>query len=183
MFPPHMLAPLALHQFFRRIPFRAVSLAVALASLAPVQLASAADADALIAEGKKLLAAKKYDDACPKFADAYAANKNPATLVDLALCHEKQGKVTTAWSELLDAEAEARKAGRSDVETRARANSKALEPKLPRILVALVAGAPGFEVTIDGQKIDPNAQGKGRPVDPGDHKVVATAPLARFGSA
>lgn len=175
MSPAHMLAPFTTPRFFRLKPHRIVSLAIALVSLAVLPSALAAEPDALIAEGKKLVAAKKYDEACPKFADAYAANKNPATLVDLALCHEKQGKLTTAWSELLDAEAEARKAGRSDVETRARANSKALEPKLPRIVINVAAATPGLEVTIDGQKVDPNAQAKGRPVDPGDHKVVASA--------
>jgi len=149
---------------------------MAFASLMSVHVADAADADALIKDGKKLMADKKYDEACPKFAEAYATNKNPATLVDVALCHEKQGKLTTAWSELLDAEADARKAGRSDVETRARSNSKALEPKLPRIVVNIASPTPGLEVTIDGQKIEPNVQAKGRPVDPGDHKVVATAP-------
>lgn len=171
-----MLLHNSLQHHVRRFRLRAVASAFVLACALPVSSAYAADAaDTLIADGKKLMAAKKYDEACPKFADAYAANKNPATLVDLALCHEKQGKLTTAWSELLDAEADARKAGRSDVETRARANSKALEPKLPRIVINVAAATPGLEVAIDGQKIDPNAQAKGRPVDPGEHKVVATA--------
>jgi hypothetical protein len=42
--------------------------------------------------------------------------------------------------------------------------------------VTVASAAPGLEVTIDGQKVDTAAQAKGRPVDPGDHKIVATAP-------
>lgn len=162
--------------FFRRSPARLLLAAIVLAGVASATPAQAADADALVKEGKKLLDAKKFDEACPKFAEAYQASSNVATLVDLALCHEKQGKIATAWSELLDAEADARKAGRSDIETRARANGRALEPKLPRIAITITSPAPGIEVTIDGQKIDTAAQGKGRPVDPGEHKIIATAP-------
>lgn len=171
-----MHLPPAHHRFFRRLPSRFVALTLAFAAFLPAASAHAAEADALVKEAKKLVAAKKYDEACPKFAEAYAQSSNVATLVDLALCHEKQGKLATAWSELLDAEAAARKAGRSDIETRARGNSKALEAKLPRISVTIASPPPGLEVTIDGQKIDTSAQGKGRPVDPGEHKIVASAP-------
>ncbi|HVK65656.1 MAG TPA: hypothetical protein VM694_14330 [Polyangium sp.] len=146
------------------------------ASLAPLAIAHAADAEALLKEGKKLVTEKKYDEACPKIAEAYKLSPSPATLLDLALCHEKQGKLATAWGEMLDAEADARKAGRADVEARARANSKAIEPKLPRVTVSVAANTPGIEIAINGQKIDLGALGKGRPVDPGEHKIVATAP-------
>lgn len=148
--------------------------AIAAACLAPASLA--ADAEALFKEGKKLASEKKYDEACPKLAESYKLSATPATLIELALCHEKQGKLATAWGELLDAETDARKAGRADLEARARGNSKALEGKLPRITVALAQNTPDIEITIDGQKIDIGSLGKGRPVDPGEHKVVASAP-------
>ncbi|MDI1475272.1 hypothetical protein [Polyangium sp. y55x31] len=150
--------------------------ALATASLAPLAIAHAADAEALLKEGKQLVADKKYDEACPKIAEAYKLSPSPATLLDLALCHEKQGKLATAWGEMLDAETDARKAGRADIETRARANSKAIEPKLPRVTVSVATNTPGIEIAIDGQKIDLGALGKGRPVDPGEHKIVASAP-------
>ena len=146
------------------------------ASLAPLASAEAGDAETLLKEGKKLVTEKKYDEACPKIAESYKLAPSPATLLDLALCHEKQGKLATAWGEMLDAETDARKAGRADIETRARANSKALEPKLPRVTVTVATNTPGIEIAIDGQKIDLGALGKGRPVDPGEHKIVATAP-------
>ena len=150
--------------------------ALSAATLAPLASAHAADAEALLKEGKKLVTEKKYDEACPKIAESYKLAPSPATLLDLALCHEKQGKLATAWGEMLDAETDARKAARADIETRARANSKALEPKLPRVTVTVAANTPGIEIAIDGQKIDLGALGKGRPVDPGEHKIVATAP-------
>lgn len=142
----------------------------------PTTVVQAADAEALLKEGKKLASEKKYDEACPKLAESYKLSATPATLIELALCHEKQGKLATAWGELLDAEADARKAGRSDLEARARGNSKSLEGKLPRVIVAVAQNTPGLEIAVDGQKLDLAVLGKGRPVDPGDHKITASAP-------
>jgi len=150
--------------------------AASFAWLAFTSSAFSADADALLKEGKKLVAEKKYDEACPKLADSYKASSAPGTLIELAICHEKQGKLATAWGEFLDAETDARKAGRADLEARARANSKALEGKLPRLTVGIAQNTQGIEIAVDGQKIDLGSLGKGRPVDPGDHKVIATAP-------
>ncbi len=171
--PNHVVAP---RVALRRARLCLFLSALSAACLAPLASAHAADAVALLKEGKKLVTEKKYDEACPKIAESYKLAPSPATLLDLALCHEKQGKLATAWGEMLDAETDARKAGRADIESRARANSKALEPKLPRVTVALAANTPGIEIAIDGQKIELAALGKGRPVDPGEHKIVASAP-------
>jgi len=160
-----------------RVSHLLAALAFASACFAPSSAAHAADADELFKEGKKLAAAKKFDDACPKLAESYKLSSSPATLLELALCHQGQGKLATAWGEMLDAETDARKAGRSDVESRARGNSKALEPKLPRITVSVATNTPGLEIALDGQKMELAALGgKGRPVDPGEHKIVASAP-------
>jgi hypothetical protein len=155
---------------------RAFAAALALALFTPSPSAFAADAEALLKEGKKLASEKKYEEACPKLAESYKLSPAAGTLIELALCHEKQGKLATAWGELLDAETEARKAGRADLEARARGNSKSLEGKLPRVTVNVAQNTAGLEIAIDGQKIDMSALGKGRPVDPGEHKIVASAP-------
>jgi hypothetical protein len=156
----------------RLLPLFALALAAELA--APT--AFAADAEALVKEGKKLLGDKKIDEACDKFAESYKLAQSAGTLIELGLCHEKQGKIATAWSELLDAEADARKAARGDWEGRAKQNSRRLEPKLPRLTVTLASPPSGVEISLDGNKLDPGALGKGKPVDPGEHKIVVSAP-------
>jgi hypothetical protein len=156
----------------RLLPLLAVALAAGLAAPS----AEAADAAALLQEGKKLLGQKKIDEACDKFAESYKQSQSAGTLIELGLCHERQGKIATAWSELLDAEADARKAARGDWERRAKQNSRRLEPKLPRLTVTVARPPAGLEITLDGKKLDPGALGKGKPVDPGEHKLGVTAP-------
>jgi hypothetical protein len=156
----------------RLLPLFALALGAGLA--APT--AAAADADALVKEGKKLLGEKKIDEACDKFAESYKLAQSAGTLIELGLCHERQGKIATAWSELLDAEADARKAARGDWEGRAKQNSRRLEPKLPRLTVTIASPPSGVEISLDGNKLDPGALGKGKPVDPGEHKILVSAP-------
>jgi len=156
----------------RLLPLFAVALAAGLAAPS----AGAADADALLKEGKKLLGEKKIDEACDKFAESYKLAQSAGTLIELGLCHERQGRIATAWSELLDAEADARKAARGDWEGRAKQNSRRLEPKLPRLTVKVASPPEGLEIMLDGAKLDPGALGKGKPVDPGEHKIGVTAP-------
>ncbi len=156
----------------RLLPLFALALAAGLAAPS----AFAADAEELLKEGKKLLKEKKIDAACDKFAESYKTAQSAGTLIELGLCHERQGKIATAWSELLDAEADARKAARGDWEGRAKQNSRRLEPKLPRLTVTVAKPPEGLEITLDGVKLDPGALGKGKPVDPGEHKIGVTAP-------
>ena len=59
MSPALMIAPSTRHHFYRRLSYRVVSVAMALASLMPVHAANAADADALIKELKRGEEAKR----------------------------------------------------------------------------------------------------------------------------
>lgn len=137
-----------------------------------------AQAETLVKEGVKLRDAGKLDEACPKIEQAYKLAPNSGRLMHLAICHEKQGKIATAWTEYIDAEGEARKEGRSKVEADAKAFSKKLEAKLPRVTLSVpdATVVDGLEISIDGNVIEKSNWKKSRPVDPGDHKVVASAP-------
>jgi hypothetical protein len=145
---------------------------------AGVAYADEAQAEALLKEGKKLMGGGKLADACPKLEESQKLNPKSSTLLEVAICHEKQGKIATAWSEYIDVEGQARKEGRGKLEGDARARSKKLDPKLPRITITVPkdAAVAGLEVTIDGASIDKGDWGKSRPLDPGDHKLTAAAP-------
>src|SRR6185503_5066326 len=70
---------------------------------------SAADkavADALFTEGKKLLAAGRAAEACPKFVESQRLDPGLGTMLNLADCLEQIGQTASAWglfNELEDA--------------------------------------------------------------------------------
>ncbi|WP_438001277.1 hypothetical protein WMF26_17615 [Sorangium sp. So ce185] len=137
-----------------------------------------AQASALLDEGKALMKKGKLAEACPKIEESYRLSPRSATLLALATCHEKQGKLATAWSEYIDLSAAARKEGNKRLEADAKARGARLELRLPRLTVSVprAAAVEGLEVTLDGAPVDSASWGQARPIDPGEHKVSASAP-------
>src|ERR1019366_5157952 len=54
-------------------------------------------AEALFEEGRSLVAAGKYAEACPKFADSERLGPSVATLLNLAKCWGRGGRTAPAW--------------------------------------------------------------------------------------
>lgn len=150
----------------------------ALTSLLAPATAGAQDAAKLAEEGKKLMGEGKYAEACPKLEEAHKQSPAAGTLYDLASCHEKQGKIATAWLQFIDAEAEARKAGNKRLQADAKARSAMLDLRVPRVTVNVAKDArvEGLEVRLDGAPLDASGFGRPTPVDPGEHKLTAAAP-------
>jgi hypothetical protein len=121
--------------------------------------------------------AGRLASACPKFQASQDADPKTSTLLNLASCYEKNGQTASAWGAFREAEGLARKAGRSDWETTARAHADALEPKLVRLTVQVAepSRVPGLVVTRDGARIAAGEWGVAIPVDPGEHVIAATA--------
>jgi serine/threonine-protein kinase len=135
-------------------------------------------AETLFIEAKKLMEAGRFAEACPKFADSQRLDPGVGTLLNLALCYEKQGKVASAWSKYREAAAAARSAGQAEREGMARQRASALEVRLSRLTVTMppsLAGGDGVELRLDGVTIPPSLWGVAAPVDPGDHTVEVTA--------
>src|SRR5579859_7080743 len=134
-------------------------------------------AEALFQEGRKLVEQKRYADACPKFAESERLDPGIGTLLNLAACHELEGKTATSWSEFTQALGQAERESRADAGQFARTHLAALTPKLPKIVINVPAenDAPGLEVTLDGQALGKPAWGVAAPIDPGNHVIAAVA--------
>lgn len=154
----------------------AVALAPVVASADPPSPADRVQAEALFNEGKKLLKDGQVAEACRKFEGSYRIDPAGGTVLNLGLCHEKEGKLAAAWGELKEALAAAKKANRKDREKIARERIDAIEPRLPYMVVIPDQPPEGLAVTVDGAAIAGEAWGAQIPIDPGKHGVKATAP-------
>lgn len=165
---------------------RSAGCAVAAASVlafTPVARADASPADkaaaeALFEHAKGLMKEGKYAAACPKFAESLRLDGGIGITLYLADCYQKVGKTASAWAEFRDAAAQAKLAGQTDREKKARERAVALEPLLNRVSIALEPGAdvPGIEVKRNGGLIPQALWGTPIPLDPGDHAIEVTAP-------
>jgi hypothetical protein len=138
----------------------------------------AALAEALFREARRLYEAGDFTQACPKFAESHRLDPAGGTLLNLAVCHEAEGKLATAWAEYQEALAWAKREGRSDRVDVMLARLGELEPRLVRVSVVVPADArvPGLEISWDGTELAPAAWGVPMPVDPGSHRLQVRAP-------
>lgn len=170
--------------------FRRTLLAVFLASLAGVapRVARAepsredvARADQLFREAQQLSQRGQHAEACPKLAESQALDPANGTLLNLAICHENEGKNATAHRELQTLLGQLSTS--RDDKARARlANErlKSLEKKLARITFDTSALPPGATITLDGTTVE--EPGAATPVDPGAHSIVVTAKQKKRGT-
>ena len=135
-----------------------------------------AAAEALWQQGRALRAAGKIAEACPKFEASYKLDPALGALLNLASCHELQGRIGTAWAEYKDAEEQAERAGDKKRLAFAKKRAAALEARVPRLEIVAANPPAGLVVTRDGQPLGAGALGTMLPVDPGVHTVEVRAP-------
>jgi tetratricopeptide (TPR) repeat protein len=155
----------------------ALSLGVSSAAKADAPTSNQSMAEVLFDEARNLLAAGRYAEACQKFAESQRLDPGGGTILNLALCYEKQGRIATAWATFREALGTARRDRRAERERLALEHLGALEPRLPRLTVSVSSAAGArVEVTLDGTAVNSSAWGTPIPVDPGAHAIEATAP-------
>jgi hypothetical protein len=133
----------------------------------------AAAAESLFQEGRKLMDAKRYSEACPKLVASQKIAPAVGTLLNLADCYERAGQLASAWARFHEAIALAQHLGRPDREKTAKERADKLEPRL--IKLTIVSQEKDVEVKLDGNVLDAAALGTAVPVDPGKHAIEATA--------
>jgi hypothetical protein len=145
---------------------------------AEVPASSRTLARSLFEDARALMADGKYAEACPKLAESMRLDPAAGTQLNLAVCHEHEGRTATAWAEYNDALTQARRDGRFEREQFASEHLKDLSSKLSWLTVSLAPQVEiaGLEVVWDGAVVNRAALGAPSPVDPGVHTIGARAP-------
>jgi hypothetical protein len=131
----------------------------------------AATAEALFRQGRRAMDAKNFPEACPRFAESQKLDPAAGTLMNLATCEEKVGKLAGAWQhwkEAIDS-----LPAKDDRIPFARSRVDDLEKRLPRLRISLAKDSgTGVNVLRDEMELGAAGQGVLLPVDPGPHVVT-----------
>jgi len=134
-------------------------------------------ADALFKQGKKLMAEKKFSDACQAFEQSYKLDPGIGGELNIARCYEEWGKLGRAYRAYKAADQQAKDAQDSR-EPKIHDLLEALDARVPRLTLRVPdsANTDGVTVTIDGATVDPSGFNQAQLVDPGPHVIEYQAP-------
>ena len=140
-------------------------------------------AEALFERGKQLTDQGRTPEACVAFAESERLDPAGGTLLRLALCHETQGKLASAWLEFLEVQRLSAEATGDPVKLGervriAREHLAAIGPRVPKLVIVVPTATrvPGLRVTANDLPRNEGSWGVPLPVDPGDISVEAGAP-------
>jgi hypothetical protein len=153
-----------------------VLLAFALPRSAAAQTGDPAAASELFRQGRAALAEQDFAAACPKFAESQRLDPKVGTLINLALCEEKTGRLASALHHWADALVLARSEGDAR-EAYVTQQYDALAPRVGHVVLHRAPGVPDdARVLVDGVETAPGDRGAPLPVDAGPHVIVVRAP-------
>lgn len=157
--------------------------ALALAAVATVAHAQpdTQKAEALFREGKSLMEAGKFAEACVAFEGSYRKDPATSTLLNLANCREKNGQFASAWGAFIEAERRTRGNGdpaQQALNALSRERSAALEPRLSHLTISVPDSSrvDGLVITRDGEIVDAAEWNRSLPEDIGTHTIEGKAP-------
>ncbi len=135
-------------------------------------------AEELFRQGQRLMHAQEVDSACLKFEESQRLDPATGTLLNLAVCHQKQGRTATAWAEFRQAAELARRDHRPDRVEFAEQRAAELEARLVRLKLVLPPEVTALDVTValNARLLGPGAYDVAFPVDPGEYLVTVTCP-------
>jgi hypothetical protein len=126
----------------------------------------------------------KCGEAVPHLAESLRLDPRAITLINLADCEEKTGKLTSAMTHWVDARTRAQVENNGPIQEEAERRAKELDPRLPRLKIVLATTAPeNATVERDGIVLGAPSLGIPLPLDPGVHTIVVRAPGRREGAA
>ena len=141
----------------------------------PVPDSKIEKADQLFAEGKALLGSNLLQ-ACAKFDESLRYNAAAiGTLLNVALCDEKLGRVASAVAKFSEARDRAKEQGLLQHIRAAEEHIAALEPNVPHVTIKLTERLPETKILIDDAIVALDAV-TDIAVDPGERVIVVSAP-------
>ncbi|MBX3185941.1 MAG: tetratricopeptide repeat protein [Labilithrix sp.] len=157
-----------------------VACAIVVASACSLTSATARAGDPAAAReqvklGYKLAQAGKCEEALPHFVESLRLDVKAITLINLAACEEKTGKMAEALGHWVEARSRAEIENNRPILEEAEKKLKALEPRVPRITLALTDAPPDTEIERDGVVLGPASLNVPLPVNPGAHTIVVRA--------
>jgi hypothetical protein len=156
---------------------RVLAAALVLASFGvrPALADDTAKADKLFDEGRALMASDLHA-ACEKFEESLKWNSQAiGTLLNVALCDEKLGRVASAVAKFTEARDRAREGGMDVHLQAAEERLAALTGRVPHVTIKLAESLPGTRIVIDDKVIALTAIAD-IAIDPGEHPLVVSAP-------
>ncbi len=144
------------------------------APASPTSEDNEARAEARFREGSAAFDAGRVDEACTALDASLRLFPTLGTLLNLALCHEKQGKTASAWLEFTYAAAWSNDPAGRDRREFAHQHALRLERGLARVQIELPPDAQ-THLEIDGQPVDDARQALPVFLDPGPHVIAVSA--------
>jgi tetratricopeptide (TPR) repeat protein len=129
-----------------------MKLALAVSTVALLAAPAFADkADELFKQGKKLMAEKKFAEACPKLEKSFEIDATIGTELNIGRCYEEWGKLGKAYRAYTDALKRADEA-KDNRAPKIKELIAKLEPSVPHLVIHIPEGAEtaGLQVAIDG---------------------------------
>jgi hypothetical protein len=131
-------------------------------------------AEALFDEARGDMKRRDFAAAEPKLVESERLDPSLGTTLNLVVCRSELGELAAAWADgrrlLVDLPPS------DDRRPFAEALVAALSRRVPKLMVRLTAPIPGEHVTLDGAQLQPSELDVARPVDPGPHHLVISAP-------
>lgn len=136
------------------------------------------DPEKLFSDALALMNDEKFEEARVLLEEAQVRDPGIGTQFNLAICYEKLGKLGTAWRNYGAVQQLAHASGKSQREENARLKLEELRPRLSVLVLDAAAAGEGATIRVDGAVVPPS-EWSSYPVDPGLHRVDATAPARR----
>jgi hypothetical protein len=137
---------------------------------------NASAAQKLFDDARRAFREGQIDEACEKFEASERLEARSGTQLNLAICHEKQGRLATASTDFAKAASLATSEGHRDRTAFATSRIEELAPRLPHLTlrVSESARARGIALRLDGTNVDAAVFGVEAPADPGPHEIQAS---------
>jgi hypothetical protein len=163
-----------------RLKTAALALVTTLAAVLPRAMAQPSTSERAIAEqlferGRAQLDVNEVSAACESFAESQRLDPGTGTILNLAACHRREGKLASAWVEFRDAVAALHRENRPDRLRYALDQLAEIRPKLAFLTIMVPESPLGHApvVRLDGRELGPAAWSVAIPIDPGWHEAVA----------